>query len=42
MKDEKLVHVIFCIDESGSMYDSVNDVIGGFEKTIDEQNAFKD
>lgn len=42
MKDEKLVHVIFCIDESGSMYDSVNDVIGGFEKTIDEQKAVKD
>jgi uncharacterized protein YegL len=42
MKDEKLVHVIFCIDESGSMYGSVNDVLGGFKKTIDEQKAVKD
>ena len=42
MKDEKLVHVIFCVDESGSMYNSVNDVIGGFEKTINEQKAVKD
>lgn len=40
--DENLVHIIFCIDESGSMYNSVNDVVSGFEKTINEQKDVKD
>ena len=37
-----LVHVIFVVDESGSMYGSVADVIGGYKKTIEEQKAVKD
>ena len=32
-----LIHVCFVIDESGSMYGSENDVVGGFNKTINEQ-----
>lgn len=31
------VHVCFVIDRSGSMYGSENDVIGGFNSTINEQ-----
>jgi uncharacterized protein YegL len=41
MKD-KLVHVAFIIDSSGSMSGSESDVIGGFKKTIDEQKKVKD
>ena len=41
MKD-KLIHVCFVIDSSGSMAGSEKDVIGGFKKTIDEQKAIKD
>lgn len=41
MKD-KLVHVCFVIDSSGSMMGSEKDVIGGFKKTIEEQKAVKD
>ncbi len=41
MKD-KLIHVCFVIDSSGSMSGSEGDVIGGFKKTIDEQKAVKD
>jgi len=41
MKD-KLVHVCFIIDSSGSMSGSEDDVIGGFNKTIEEQKAVKD
>ena len=37
-----LIHVCFVIDSSGSMYGSVKDVIGGFEKTIEEQKKVKD
>lgn len=36
------IHVCFVIDESSSMYDSVEDVKGGFKKIIDEQKANKD
>lgn len=32
-----LLHICFVLDESGSMYNSVDDVIGGFQKLIDEQ-----
>lgn len=32
-----LVHICFIIDESGSMYTSTSDVIGGFNRLIDEQ-----
>lgn len=38
MKDG-LVHLCFVIDESGSMYNSVNDVIGGFKELIEKQKA---
>ena len=41
MKDG-LVHVCFVIDESGSMWDSTSDVVGGFKKVITEQKAVKD
>ena len=41
MKD-KLIHVVFIIDSSGSMAGSEKDVIGGFEKTIKEQKEVKD
>ena len=33
------IHVCFIIDESSSMYDSVEDVKGGYKKIIDEQQA---
>lgn len=36
-----LLHICFVLDESGSMYDSVDDVIGGFQKLIDEQKGEK-
>jgi uncharacterized protein YegL len=41
MKD-KLIHVCFVIDSSGSMSGSESDVVGGFNKTIAEQKAVKD
>ena len=36
------IHVCFVIDESSSMWTSVNDVRGGFQKIIDEQKANKE
>lgn len=36
------VNLVFCIDESGSMYASKSDVVGGYQKIIDEQKAIKD
>ena len=39
---ENFVHVAFIIDESGSMYPSREDVVGGFQKMIDEQKEEKD
>ena len=36
-----LLHICFVLDESGSMYNSVDDVIGGFQKLIDEQRGEK-
>ena len=41
MKDG-LVHVCFVIDESGSMWNSTSDVIGGFKKVIKKKKAVKD
>ena len=38
MKDG-LVHLCFVIDESGSMCNSVNDVVGGFKEFIEKQKA---
>lgn len=36
------IHVCFIIDESSSMWTSVNDVKGGFQKIIEEQKANKE
>ena len=38
----KWLNLVFIIDKSGSMYPSTQDVIGGFNKIIDEQKAIKD
>lgn len=38
----KWINLVFVIDRSGSMYPSREDVIGGFNKVIDEQKANKD
>lgn len=40
--NSKWINLVFVIDESGSMYASTNDVIGGFNKTIEDQKAIKD
>lgn len=32
-----LLHICFVIDESGSMYSSIDDVKGGFQRLVDEQ-----
>ena len=36
------INLVFVIDKSGSMWSSKDDVIGGFNKTIEEQKANKD
>lgn len=36
---ENYIHVCFIIDESGSMCSSINDVVGGFKRIIEEQAA---
>lgn len=41
MKDN-FIHVAFIIDESGSMYSSTNDVVGGFNQMIEEQKKEND
>lgn len=41
MCKENFIHVCFIIDESGSMGGSENDVVGGFNKTINEQKAIE-
>ena len=40
MKDN-FIHVCFIIDSSGSMWQSTDDVIGGFNRTIKEQKDVK-
>lgn len=40
MKDN-FIHVCFILDESGSMGGSVNDVIGGFTKTLEDQKSIE-
>ena len=42
MAKSNFVNLVFVIDESGSMYSSQEDIIGGFNKTIDEQRAVED
>ena len=37
-----LLHICFVLDESGSMYNSANDVVGGFQKLVEEQKTEKD
>lgn len=41
MKDN-FIHVCFIVDNSGSMYTSVKDVVGGFKQVIDDQKKVKD
>lgn len=41
MKDN-LIHLCFVIDESGSMYGSKADVVGGFNNLIEEQKKVED
>lgn len=36
------IHLVFVIDQSGSMYSSVSDVVNGFKNLIDEQKKVKD
>ena len=36
------INLVFVIDASGSMYQSKEDVTGGFAKIINEQKANKD
>ena len=39
---ENFINVVFVIDESGSMCGTEGDVIGGFDKVVDEQKANKE
>lgn len=41
MKDN-YINVVFCVDESGSMYRSLEDVVGGFKSVVDEQKRVKE
>lgn len=41
MKDN-FIHICFIIDESGSMSGSESDIVGGFNKLVDEQKEIKD
>ena len=40
--EKKWINLVFIIDESGSMYSSQQDVVGGFKKMIEEQRKVKD
>lgn len=42
MAKDNYINITFVIDKSGSMYQSTNDVIGGFKSTIEEQKNIKD
>ncbi len=39
---ENYINLVFVVDESGSMYSSVSDVVGGFKRIVDEQRQVKD
>lgn len=39
---KKWINLVFIIDESGSMYGSIEDVRGGFKKMVDEQKKLND
>lgn len=39
---DNYINVVFVLDESGSMFESRHDVVGGFNKTIEEQKAIKE
>ena len=40
--NSKWINIVFCIDESGSMWGSRDEVTSGFKKMIDEQKEVKD
>jgi len=40
--NSKWINLVFIIDKSGSMYPSTEDVIGGFNRIVEEQKAIKD
>ena len=40
--NKKWINLVFVIDKSGSMWSSESDVVGGFNKTIEEQKAIED
>ena len=40
--NSKWINLVFCIDQSGSMNGSENDIVGGFKRVIEEQKAIKD
>ena len=42
MEKGNFIHLVFVIDESGSMYPSVSDVVNGFKQMIDEQKKVKE
>lgn len=42
MQNKNWINLVFVIDASGSMYQSKEDVVGGYKKIIDEQKANKD
>jgi uncharacterized protein YegL len=41
MKDN-FIHLVFVVDKSGSMYNAVDDVVGGFNRVVEEQKAVKE
>jgi len=40
--NSKWINLVFIIDKSGSMYPSTEDVIGGFNRIVEEQKAIKE
>lgn len=40
--NSKWINLVFCIDQSGSMCGSESDIVGGFNKVIEEQKAIED
>ena len=42
MQVKNWINLVFCIDASGSMYQSREDVVGGYKRIIEEQKQNKD
>jgi uncharacterized protein YegL len=42
MQIKNWINLVFCIDASGSMYQSREDVVGGYKRIIEEQKQNKD